>query len=325
MARARMKPVYVGVDVGGTKILAGVFDTSLRLLGALKVKTRSQEGARAVLDRIEHAVRGVVTAQGLRMADVRAVGMGLPGVVREGKVMCASNLGWANLPIEERMRDRLRRPVFADNDCNLFTLGVHAVEFQGKPRHLLGVFLGTGIGGGIIIDGKLHVGFTQGAGEFGLLILDRARPKTGFGIRGSFETLASRQGILWRLRREIARGAKTVLTADSGRTLKGVRSRQLRQAWNRRDGLVRRVVRETAGDVGLAVASLISAFGPQYVVLGGGVIEALKGAMLPIIRRTAAAHVLPGTMKGVRIVTSRLGDSGGITGAAVLARSRLPA
>ncbi|MSU41444.1 MAG: ROK family protein [Pedosphaera sp.] len=325
MRGAKSKPFYVGVDVGGTKILTGVFDASLKLLGAVKMKTRAEEGAEAVLDRIESSVREVVAEQGLRMADVRAVGLGVPGVVRRGRVVCATNLGWTDLPIIQIMKRRLRRPVFADNDCNLFALGVHTVEFKGRPRHLLGVFLGTGIGGGIIIDGKLHVGFTQGAGEFGLLILDRTRPKTGFGIRGTFETLASRKGMHWRLCQEIAKGGKTVLTTELGRRLQGLRSRHLLQAWDDRDALVRRVVREVAQDVGLAVASLISAFGPEYVVLGGGVMEALKEPMLPIIRKTAAQHVLPGTLTGVKIVTSKMGDAGGITGAAVWARSQVSA
>ena len=320
MAVQRAAQYFVGVDVGGTKILAGLFNRSLKLLGTVKLKTKANRGGDAVLDRIERAIRELLTEQSIRLTQVCAIGVGVPGIVHQGRVFGATNIGWEDVPIRALLNRRLRRPVQVENDCNLFTLGIHTLELKRKPRTMVGVFLGTGFGGGIIINNKLYTGFNRSAGEFGQMVISKGGLKTGTGIRGSLESLASRTGIVRRLRKAVLEGGETMLQEELGAQLKGVRSRHLRQAITARDPLVRRVVRSVAEDTGLGVAAIVSAFGPEYVVMGGGVIEALHGTMLPIVRKTVEAHVLPGTLDGVQIVTSALGDDGGISGAAVLAR-----
>ena len=118
-------------------------------------------------------------------------------------------------------------------------------------------------------------------------------------------------------------GEQSWLQKEMGNSLKGLTSDHLRMAITRRDGLAKRIVREAAEETGLCVAGIISALGPEYVMLGGGVVETLRRTMLPVICKTAAAHVLPGTMDGVRILLSTLGETGGIFGAAVFARDEL--
>jgi len=122
------------------------------------------------------------------------------------------------------------------------------------------------------------------------------------------------------LRRVVLEGETTLLPEELGSQLKGIRSRHLRMALAEKDLLVKRVIRNVSEDCGIGVAGLISAFGPEYVVLGGGVIEALEKTMLPIIRKTAEAHVLPGTLRGIKIIASKMGDDGGIYGAALHAQ-----
>ena len=323
MAVKRSAQFYVGVDVGGTKILAGLFSSSLRLSGTRKIKTKANLGKEAVIERVERVVRDLLLEQDVHLKQVRSIGLGVPGVVIKGRVINAYNIGWDDVPIKTILQRVLRIPIFVENDCNLFTLGIHRIELKGKPRTMVGCFLGTGFGGGIIIDGKLYTGYNNAAGEFGQMAIDKDGIKTAHSFRGSLESLASRTGIVRRLRRAVLEGETTLLIEELGSQLKGIRSRHLRMALAKKDPLVNRVIRNVSEDCGIGVAGLISAFGPEYVVLGGGVVEALEKTMLPIIRKTAEAHVLPGTLQGIKIVTSQLGDDGGICGAAIWARDNV--
>ena len=315
----------LGIDVGGTKILAGLFDQSLKLKAKWKIKTKADRGGDVVMDRIVRAARELVEDQGLRMADIRAIGLGVPGVVIKGRVFNAYNLHWDEVAIQSILRRRLRVPVFVDNDCNLFTLGIHRVELKGKPQNMVGAFLGTGFGGGVILNGELFRGHNYAAGEFGQMTIDKNGLKTAHSFRGSLESLASRTGIVRHLRKAVLEGEETMLQDELGPHLTGVRSRHLRMALAERDPLVKRIVKEAAEDTGIGLAAIISAFGPEYVMLNGGVIEALHKVMLPIIRKAATSHVLPGTIEGIKILPSTLGDDGGIHGAAIFAKESLAA
>ena len=311
---------YLGVDVGGTKILSGLFDRSMRLLAKRKTQTNARRGPEVVVDQVERAIRELAAGENLRLNQVRAIGLGAPGKVKDGRVLHAYNIGWEDVGIGAILRRRLRVPVFVENDCNLFALGIHRVELLGKPRTMVGLFLGTGIGGGLIIDGKLYRGFNLAAGEFGQMIVDKDGIRAPNSFPGSLESLASHVGITRRLRQAVKGGEQTLLQAELGKRLNGLTSDYLRMAIVRRDRLVKRIVCEAAEETGLCVAGIISALGPEYVMLGGGVVETLQRTMLPVIRKTAAAHVLPGTMEGIRILLSTMGEEGGIYGAAVFAR-----
>ena len=270
-------------------------------------------------------VRDTVDEADCDLKQVAALGLGAPGAVDsdEGRVLFAPNLaGWKDIPVKKILEKELGLPVFAENDCNVATLGVHQIEHDGRPRHLVGLFLGTGIGGGLILDGKLHTGFNRTAGEVGHMVLDVDGPKCGCGNRGCFEALASRTAIFRRVQQAVKDGEKTVLAEMLGGDLAEMRSGDLRKAIRRGDKLVDKIVEDAAEYTGIAVGNLINLLNPQFVVLGGGVIEALGDEMMAIIIETARDYAMPGTDKGVEIVASKLGDDAGIHGAAVLARQR---
>src|SRR5712672_3575619 len=175
MAEVNSKAEYVvGVDMGGTKILSGVFTTSLKCVGRSKMSTKAERGPDAVIDRIAHCVQDAIDECDLNIKQVKGVGIGSPGSVdsENGKVMFAGNLGWKDIPLKRELEKQLQLPVFLHNDCNVCTLGVHEVELEGKPRNMIGIFLGTGIGGGLIIEGKLYSGFNRTAGEVGHMVLE---------------------------------------------------------------------------------------------------------------------------------------------------------
>lgn len=313
---------WIGVDLGGTKILTGVFTPQLKCVGKAKMSTKASRGADAVVDRVERCVREAVDECDLDLKKIRGVGIGAPGAVdpKSGKVIFAPNLGWQDVALKRELEKRLDLPVFLENDTNISTLGVWSSEFQCKPRHLLGIFIGTGIGGGLILNGELYGGFNRTAGEVGHMVLEVGGPKCACGNQGCFEALAGRQSLFKKIQQLVRSGGKTILTDMLGDDLANMRSGDLRKAIRKGDKLVDRVVEEAAEYTGIAVANLINILNPEIVVLGGGVIDALEDEMMGIIIETARDYAMSGVDKGIEIVASKLGDDAGITGAAFLAR-----
>jgi glucokinase len=313
----------VGVDLGGTKILSGVFTaSSLKFVGRSKMSTKAERGPEAVIERIAHCVQDAIDECDLNLKQVRGIGIGSPGSIdsENGKVIFAGNLGWKDLSLKKELEKKLEVPVFLHNDCNVCALGVHEVELEGKPKNMIGVFLGTGIGGGLILDGKLFTGFNRTAGEVGHMVLEIDGPKCTCGNRGCWEALSSRSALFRQVQEAVKGGEKTVLTEMLGNDLKDMRSGDLRKAIKQGDKLVEHIVEEAAKYSGIAIASLINILSPEVVVIGGGLMDALENEMLSIIVKNAREHAFPGTDKGVKILASKLGDDAGITGGAVLAR-----
>jgi glucokinase len=319
---AENKDFLVGVDLGGTKILAGVFDDKLNCLGRAKLSTKAPRGADAVIDRVARCVRDAIDECDLQAKQIRGLGIGAPGACdpETGTVIFAPNLVWENVPLKKILEKELEIPVFIENDCNAQTLGVYEKELKAKPRHMVGIFLGTGIGAGLILDGKLFSGFNRTAGEVGHMVLEVGGPKCGCGNRGCFEALASRTAIFRKILAGVKEGQKTVLTDLLGPTLEDMRSGDLRKAIKRGDKYVERVVEEAAEYTGIAVANIINLVNPEVFVIGGGVIDALEDEMMAIIIETAHDYAMQGTDKDIEIIASKLGDDAGITGGAVLAK-----
>jgi glucokinase len=324
MAETTTKTEHVvGVDLGGTKILAGVFNHSLETIGLTKLSTKSQRGVDKVVERIARCVQDAVDEADLTMKQVSGIGIGAPGAVDfdNGTVIFAPNLeGWKDVPLKKDLEKQLGVPVFVENDCNIAALGVYIAELKSKPKSMVGVFVGTGIGGGIIINGSLYSGHGHTAGEVGHMVLEISGPKCGCGNKGCFEALASRTAIFQQIKAGVKDGEKTVLTEMLGEDLEDLRSGDLRKAIRRGDKFVDRIVEGAAEYIGVATANLVNILNPEVVVLGGGVIEALADEMMSVIVETATDYAMPGAMKGVEIIASKLGDSAGITGGAVLAR-----
>jgi len=326
MPEAGSKSEYVvGVDIGGTKIYCGVFNSALECLGTARVSTKAQRGPEAVIERIVRCVRDAVDECDLNFEQVKGVGVGAPGAVdtEAGRVIFAPNLDWKDVPLKKLLEKQLDAPVYLENDCNICTLGVYETELKRKAKNVVGIFLGTGIGAGLILNGEIYSGFNRTAGEVGHMILEVSGPKCGCGNTGCFEALASRTALFRKIQVAVKGGQKTVLTDMLGPDLEDLRSGDLRKAIRRGDKFVDHIVEEAAEYTGIAVANVINLINPEVVVLGGGIIEALEDEMMAIIVETAMEYALSGTAKGIEIMASKLGDEAGITGGAVLARRGL--
>jgi len=319
--------LIIGVDFGGTKILSGVFNPSLELAGTLKISTKAQRSVDEVIDRIARCVRDSVDECDFAFKQVKGVGIGAPGAIEtgEGVVINGPNLGWQNVPLKKELEKRLEVPVFLDNDCNACTLGVHEVELGGQPRDLVGVFLGTGIGAGLIFNGKMYSGFNRTAGEIGHMIIRAGGSIDKENPGETFEQLASRTAIFKRIKQAVKEGKKTILTDALGPDLDDMRSGDLRKAIRKGDKLALGIVEEAAVYAGIGLANVINLLNPEVIVVGGGLIEALENVMFELIEKQARKFALPGVAKGIKIIPSKLGDRAGIYGAAVLAQRGLKA
>jgi glucokinase len=317
--------LVVGLKIGPNRILSGIFGPELRCVKTLKRSTKLERGPVAVLERIVRCVQDVADEADATVADVGAVGVAVPGLVAADqlRVVDCPRLGWGDFPLGESLRDRLAIPVVVENDCNLATLGAWAVEHEGKPGRMLGIFVGGQIGGGWVVHARLCGGFAESVGQLGHRVLDPHGPLCRCGNRGCFDSLASRQAVFSRIEAAIASGRQTQLTealAKVGR----LRIKDLRQAFRSGDPLVKEAVAAASHWIGVAIGALVRDLSPDVVVLGGGMIEALREEMLSTVAQAVAEHGADGALDRVRIVASSMGDEASIAGAAWLAGRLLP-
>ena len=315
-----MEELYIGVDLGGTKILAGIFDSDHHCLASEKTKTNQEEGYDAVCGQIVETIRSAAELAGIDPAKVNGAGIGAPGSISsdESRVLFAPNLGWRDAPLKADLEAGLGCPVWLGNDCNVAATGIHRLELEAKPNDMVSLFLGTGIGAGIITNGVFLTGATRAAGEVGHMVLDPDGPVCGCGTRGCFEALASRTAIFNKVKSAVNDGAKTLLMDAGDDSVTRIRSGKLRRAIEAGDELAAAVLGETCLYTGVAIANRCNLLNPEVVALGGGLIEQLQADMLPKIRDTALERIMPGARQ-VRIMATALGDDAGITGAAILA------
>lgn len=314
----------LGVDLGGTKILAAVVDREGNLLAEAKRSTKSEQGQQAVIDRIVAAAGEAVASAQLDMGQVAAVGIGAPAPVdvATGTVYNAPNLvGWDQVPLGRLLRDALDLPVHVDNDVNVGTLAEHVLGAGRGTRHMVGIFVGTGVGGGLILDGRLHRGFRYAAGEIGHMVMSADGPLCGCGRPGCLEAYASRTAIEREVRAGLEMGRPSILPqlmAQSGKSR--LTSGLIAKALAADDELMGSVISQVQRYLGLLVGSLVNLLDPEMIVFGGGVVEALGDPFLEPIGRVARERYLQQRdADRVRIVAAQLGDHAGVLGAAILA------
>lgn len=320
-----MSTNVVGVDMGGTKILSAVIDAEGNILGTAKVPTKADEGTSVVIDRIADAIQKAIGKSGVNKASIEAVGIGAPGPLdpETGVVIFAPNLGWRDVPLKAELEARVGIPTFVDNDVNVGTLGEHAFGAGKGVQNIVGIFVGTGIGGGIILHGELFHGASKTAGEIGHIIVKADGPRCGCGRRGCLEALASRTAMTKQFQKAIEKkGKKSVISKLTNGDLSAIRSGVLAKAIRAKDKLTLKVFKKATKYLGIGIGSIVNFLNPEMIILGGGVVEALDDTFLDNIRAAAEKYALPNTLDGVQIVRAELGDNSGILGAAALARQR---
>jgi glucokinase len=318
-------PLVVGVDLGGTKVLAAVVAADNAILGRAKVATPAHEGGAAILQAIVQCVDSALAEAGLTRSAVAAAAVGSPGPLdpATGVILFSSNLNVRDFPLGRGLAAELGCPVAVENDVRV---GGYA-EFRlgaGKGcSDVIAAFVGTGIGGCIISGGRVLAGATGNAGEIGHIVVKANGARCGCGARGCLEAVASRTAIARRVNKQIQKGTPTILRERLARKGGRLKSGDLAEAVAAGDIVAVTAVSRAAVYLGLGVGSLMNALGPEIVIIGGGVAEALGDAWVAQIREVARRQALVDPDGKIRIERAALGDDAGIHGAALIARERL--
>ncbi len=321
---------FLVVDVGGTKILAAALDRDGRILARHKLKTERGD-KEALLAQLDGALDAVLSEAKLLRSEIAGIALGVPGVVdaKRGYVVLTPNAPLTDTPLREILSKKWSCPVLVGNDANVGMAGEMWRGAAQGTQNALGIFVGTGIGGGLFLNGRLVEGFRGLAGEIGHLLIPMGIDlETGAaGKKHVFlEEVCSRTAIENQLRLAISKGQKTVLTDIVGdKKLERIRSGALKDALKKNDPLVTEVVRRASYLLGLATASVLHVVDPEVVVFGGGVIEACGKWMMPQIEKTVQKVAMPGTGAPVRIVQSTLGDDAILLGGLSLLLTAPPA
>jgi len=264
----------VGVDVGGTNLVAGVLaEDGSEIHGVVSEPTLAAQGADAVTGRIIKLAKASIKESGKQ---VEGVGIGSPGPLntKTGVVLLTPNLGWTNMPLRDRVSEGLNLPATLDNDANCAIFGEWWRGAARGAKYVIGFTLGTGIGGGIVIDGEIYHGVTDVAGEFGHVTIDANGRRCKCGNYGCIEAYASGPAIAERATEGIVSGVDTSLAQYVQGDLSKLTAQIVYEAANDGDPWALEVVRETAALLGAAVASFINIFNPEIVVICGGVTQA---------------------------------------------------
>jgi len=327
---AKKRPPFVGVDLGGTSLRAGVVTHDGEVLGMEKRKTRPELGAAGVIDRAAEAIQRAMKAAGMKAREVGGVGVGVPGPIDRaaGVVRLAVNLGpsWTNLALAEALQARLNLPVALDNDVRVGALGEHTHGAGQGLDDMIAVFVGTGIGGGLVLGGELRAGWRGSAGEVGHTVVDASNNVVGkTGQPGTVEPVASRTGMERLVREAAAQGRETIVPSLMDTLGRGrLTSRVIQAAVRQKDSVMLEALAISQHTLGILAGNLINTLDPQMIVFGGGVTERLGERFLAPIRRVAYANLVnKHNARSVKIVPAALKDASGVVGAAVMARRAL--
>jgi glucokinase len=310
----------LGIDIGGTNLVVGsVAEDGSRIVATANEPTGAEAGAKDVLERLvglaERAIEA--TRREIPGAEILGVGVGAPGPLdtKRGIVLLTPNLGWVNLPLRQIIHERLSLPAALDNDANCAVLGEWWVGAARGARTAIGITIGTGIGGGLILDGKLFHGASDVAGEIGHTTIDTEGRRCKCGNYGCLEAYASGPNIALRAVEEIEAGAVSRLPSLVGGDLSKITAQTVYQAAADGDDLALEVVNDTAKFLGVGIGNLLNVFNPEVVVVCGGVTLAGDHLFVPL-RREAARRAFKPAVTACRIVPGELAGTAGVYGAA---------
>lgn len=319
--------VRVGFDLGGTKMLAVVFDDDFKILGKKRRKTRDKNKDGVHLGRLAETIEMALEDADVDAKQLSGIGVGCPGPLdlNKGVILEAPNLGWKNIALREYLTEKFDCPAAICNDVDAGVFGEYTAGAGKNARCVLGVFPGTGIGGGCIYEGKIFRGTRASCMEVGFLQMATEGAAAGVGPIGTLEGLASRLAISAEAAKEVYRGKAPELAKLAGTDLANIRSGILAKSIDAGDKAIEEIVRRAAEQVGRGVGSLVNILAPDVVVIGGGLAEAMPDLFLNCVRKGAKRNALPSLSDCYEIRIAELGDNSAVIGAAALVKQQVEA
>lgn len=317
---------YIGIDLGGTNIKAALVNTETGEISAVNsIPTNAREGHDSVIAQMAKVVDQIVTQSGFEKSEIGGIGVGLPGSIDIGKgtTVFLTNLPghWIDVPVRDQLSKWTGLPVALINDARAMTLGEWRFG-AGRGVDIACLTLGTGIGGGLVISGKLHLGPTGSAGELGHISVDVNGPQCGCGNRGCIEAFASGPAISAMGMKAVVQGQETRIADLAGGDLNRITPELICEAAHAGDRIAKQIYEFAGMIIGAGVANIILAVSPRRIVIGGGV-AAAGDLILDPIRRSIKDRVFLKEVDQIDVVPAKLGNNAGLIGAAVWSRNHL--
>lgn len=311
---------WIGLDIGGTKILGSLYGEDHKTIAQSKKKTKAHEGADVVMERVFKVIDSLYeNIPQDEHSELLGIGIGVPGIVTtDGIVKFSPNIPFKDFELKSQIEERYKIPVSVGNDVNVAMFGeykfISNAANKAVEKNVLGLFVGTGIGGAIIIDGELYIG--QGAAaEFGHIVVNSDGAFCGCGAQGCLEAYASKTAMQRYIETQLSKGRPSSLKDFHEKDGAVIKSSTLQRAYESNDALAVEVIQYASKYLGIAIGSLINMFHPDLFILGGGIMESLGKEMMPLMLKEAERHAMPGLLDSVRFEISKLGDDAGIYGA----------
>ncbi len=320
----------IGVDIGGTKTTVALLDRKESIVCELveptpKVDfTESQRGSERILKLVVSLIEKIFDITGTALSNVGGIGIGVAGTVdfKSGTVILSPNLPFRNFGLRDAMYQHFKIPIFLDNDANAAAWGEKCFGAGRGISEAICVTIGTGIGGGLIINNKIYRGSIGCAAEIGHMIIDKNGPRCGCGNYGCFEVMAAGPAIAKRAQAAIAKKPNTLVLKMAGGDMDRVNGESLALAAAEGDELALKVLREVGEIVGIAFASLVNIINPELIIVGGGVAET-GDLILKFAEDTVRNCAIKPNSEMVKIVKAQLGNRAGLMGAAALIREEI--
>ncbi|MCL2221607.1 MAG: ROK family glucokinase [Oscillospiraceae bacterium] len=313
---------YVGIDLGGTNIVAGVVDENYKIIAKYSEPTNASRTFEEVCASIANAAFEATKKANLDMGDIEAVGVGSPGCVnrKTNLLVFSNNLGWENVPFQDELEKHFAMPVYIENDANCAALGEVLVGAARDYENACMITLGTGVGGGIIIDKKIFSGSDRLGAEIGHTTLLYGGEICSCGLKGCFEAYASATALIRQIKQAIKQHPESLLNKLCEGNLDKVEAKTAFDAMDKGDDVAIKVVDQYISYVAAGVGSMMSLFRPEVVIVGGGVSNAGDKLMKPLTEKTKHLTFTRNQAENPPIVLAELGNDAGIIGAAMLAK-----
>ena len=310
---------YIGIDVGGTGVQVGVVDRKGHILAKDSFPTGVGRPYQDIIKDMADCTRSAAAKAGIDLAEVQSVGVGIPGIAdaKTGRVIFCTNLGWRDIPLREVFQQYVDKPVLIDNDATVAGLAESVAGVSAGTDSSVFITLGTGVGGGIVIHGKVWSGYHGVGSEIGHMILELDGEPCTCGNRGCLERYCSATAIIRMAKEQVAAHPDSVILTLAGGDPEKINAKMVFDAAREGDPAGRKVFRRYVCYLSQAIASIMQFLDPEVIVLGGGVSKA-GDFLLDAVRQEVPKYLLFKTMPYARIELARLGPDAGIIGAAML-------
>lgn len=319
------KNVWIGFDLGGTKMLAIAYDDDWKVIGRRRRKTRGRDGSDQGIDRIGSTIERLLDENDLDRGSIAGIGIGCPGPIdlEAGRILTTPNLGWDDVDVGKYLKKRFDCPAVVLNDVDAGVFGEYQFGAAKKSRCAVGIFPGTGVGGGCVYEGRILQGAGISCMEVGHTRISSSIRASGYELPGTVEAEASRLTIAAEAVKAAYRGEAPYMLKNFGTDIAEVRSGAIAESIENGDKVIRRLVVEACEAMGMAVVNIVHLLAPDTIVLGGGLVEAMEDLVVGTVRKTAKQSVMSVYRDRFEVVAAKLGDDAAVMGAAAWAKKQL--